>query len=194
MVKEGKMPFVYKNRPARIGVLPRYAKSGDEVRWFTSERWMCFHTAAAWEEGSKIRLYLCTMRDFRWPDSKGMNATSLAGCLRSPPCTNNSIRAIMATSFAIERHVFCCSYSASPFRLSPYTYTVCVPWLLCSLDAFTATEDAEPYMSEVILDLEDGSCSFRRLPGATPGDFPVIPAHLVGAWWQLKPNVSCCMP
>lgn len=34
MVKEGKLPFVFKKRPTRIGVLPRYAESGAEVRWF----------------------------------------------------------------------------------------------------------------------------------------------------------------
>jgi carotenoid cleavage dioxygenase len=34
MVRDGGLPFVYKKRPLRIGVLPRYALSADEIRWF----------------------------------------------------------------------------------------------------------------------------------------------------------------
>lgn len=44
MLKEGKLPFVLKDRPMRIGVVPRGAASADEVRWFASEPVMCFHT------------------------------------------------------------------------------------------------------------------------------------------------------
>ena len=51
-----------------------------------------------------------------------------------------------------------------------------------SLDDFTAQEGTEPYLSEVVLDLADGTSSYRRLPGAVPGDFPVIPAQLQGGW------------
>jgi hypothetical protein len=57
-----------------------------------------------------------------------------------------------------------------------------------SLDEFTANEDAEPYMAEVVLDLEAGTTTYRRLPGAAPGDFPVIPAHLSGAL-----PAACCL-
>ena len=45
MVKEGKLPFVFADRPARIGVLPRCARSADDNRWFTAERLMSFHVA-----------------------------------------------------------------------------------------------------------------------------------------------------
>lgn len=64
MIKHRASPFVFANRPARIGVLPRYAQSGKEIKWFTLDRFMCLHTANAWEEGSTIRLFLCAMRDF----------------------------------------------------------------------------------------------------------------------------------
>ena len=36
MVQKGQLPFEFKDRPARIGVLPRYAKSADEIRWFST--------------------------------------------------------------------------------------------------------------------------------------------------------------
>lgn len=44
MIKENKLPFVLKDRPMRIGVVPRAATSADEIRWFASEPVMCFHT------------------------------------------------------------------------------------------------------------------------------------------------------
>lgn len=44
MIKEGKLPFVLKDRPMRVGVVPRTATSADEIRWFASEPVMCFHT------------------------------------------------------------------------------------------------------------------------------------------------------
>ena len=35
MIKHKQLPFVFEDRPARVGVLPRYAQSGAEIRWFT---------------------------------------------------------------------------------------------------------------------------------------------------------------
>ncbi|KAL4443616.1 hypothetical protein ABPG75_011353 [Micractinium tetrahymenae] len=64
MIKEGKLPFVLKDRPMRIGVVPRTATSADEIRWFASEPVMCFHTCNAWEEGGTIKLFLCTFPKF----------------------------------------------------------------------------------------------------------------------------------
>jgi hypothetical protein len=36
MVREGKLPFVFQDRPVRIGVLRRYATSADEIKWFST--------------------------------------------------------------------------------------------------------------------------------------------------------------
>ena len=40
MVREGKLPFEFQDRPVRIGVLPRYATSADEIKWFSTGGWL----------------------------------------------------------------------------------------------------------------------------------------------------------
>ncbi len=50
--------------PARVGLLPHSATSDSEARWFELPSFMCFHTANAWEEGGKLRLFACCMREF----------------------------------------------------------------------------------------------------------------------------------
>lgn len=52
--------------------------------------------------------------------------------------------------------------------------------MLHSLDDMTLDERSNPYLTEVTLDLASGSATTRRLPGAVPGDFPVVPPSLVG--------------
>lgn len=66
MVKSKTLPFLFdRTRPARFGVLPRYARPGDEPVWFSVDPMMAFHTANAWDEGdSGVKLYLCTFKDF----------------------------------------------------------------------------------------------------------------------------------
>ncbi|KAI3427019.1 hypothetical protein D9Q98_006961 [Chlorella vulgaris] len=113
MVKEGALPFTFTDRPLRIGVLPRYAESADGVRWFETENAMVFHVANAWEEGSTIRLFLCSLKHF----------------------------------------------SLSEMRPGP---------------------ESLPYLSEVTINLEAGTCSPLRRLCALPADFPVVPASLVG--------------
>lgn len=49
-----------------------------------------------------------------------------------------------------------------------------------SLDSMTLTEESSPFLTEVTLNLADGSATTRRLPGAVPADFPVVPPSLVG--------------
>jgi len=49
-----------------------------------------------------------------------------------------------------------------------------------SLDSMTLDEGSSPFLTEVTLDLAAGSATTRRLPGAVPGDFPVVPPSLVG--------------
>ncbi|CAI5479820.1 unnamed protein product [Closterium sp. Yama58-4] len=50
-VINNKMPFLWNpDRPARFGVLPRYAESEGEMRWFELPPLFIFHTVNAWEE------------------------------------------------------------------------------------------------------------------------------------------------
>eukprot|EP00887_Chlorella_sp_A99_P007809 scaffold20.g7809.t1 len=64
MVKRGGLPFVFRKRAARFGLVPRDATSAAAVRWFETEPLMAFHVANAWEEGSKVHLVLCTFEEF----------------------------------------------------------------------------------------------------------------------------------
>lgn len=60
MVKNNTLPFVFDNQlPTRFGVLPRYAKNEDAIRWFEVPAVMMFHVANAWQEGNTIKLYSC---------------------------------------------------------------------------------------------------------------------------------------
>ncbi|CAI5472694.1 unnamed protein product [Closterium sp. Yama58-4] len=50
-IVKGKMPFLWNpDRPARFGILPRYAESEAELRWFELPALFIFHTGNAWEE------------------------------------------------------------------------------------------------------------------------------------------------
>ncbi len=62
IVKKGTLPFHFdKSRPSRFGLMPRYAKSEDAIKWFELPAMMIFHTANAWQEGPDIvKLAACT--------------------------------------------------------------------------------------------------------------------------------------
>lgn len=60
MVKSKTLPFVFDDQlPTRFGILPRYAKSEDAIRWFEVPAVMMFHVANAWQEGNTVKLYSC---------------------------------------------------------------------------------------------------------------------------------------
>eukprot|EP00252_Welwitschia_mirabilis_P018991 TRINITY_DN4279_c0_g1_i1.p1 TRINITY_DN4279_c0_g1~~TRINITY_DN4279_c0_g1_i1.p1 ORF type:complete len:557 (+),score=58.52 TRINITY_DN4279_c0_g1_i1:179-1849(+) len=48
-----------KTKPARFGILPRYAKDDIQIRWFELPNCCIFHNANAWEEGDEVLLYTC---------------------------------------------------------------------------------------------------------------------------------------
>lgn len=48
----------YRDRPARIGLLPRHAP-GSEIRWFEASPFYMYHTINAWEEGERVVLIGC---------------------------------------------------------------------------------------------------------------------------------------
>lgn len=51
MVKHNKLPIAFmKDKPARIGLMPRDATSAEQIQWFELPAFMCFHTAAALED------------------------------------------------------------------------------------------------------------------------------------------------
>jgi carotenoid cleavage dioxygenase len=52
----------FRDRPSRIGVLPRYAP-GDQVRWFEVEPFYMYHTVNAWEDGDRVILVGCKAED-----------------------------------------------------------------------------------------------------------------------------------
>ena len=60
MVKKKTIPFVFHPElKTRFGILPRTAKDQQGIRWFEAAAMMMFHVAAAWEEGSLVKLYVC---------------------------------------------------------------------------------------------------------------------------------------
>lgn len=49
---------------ARVGVLPRYAKSGDEVVWLSIEPGWVWHFVNGWDEDENlIRIFGCRSRE-----------------------------------------------------------------------------------------------------------------------------------
>lgn len=60
MVTKNAQAFAFDaTKPARFGVLPRYAKDESLIRWFELSTCMIFHNANAWEEGDEVVLVSC---------------------------------------------------------------------------------------------------------------------------------------
>lgn len=58
---KGSLPFEFdKSDPLRFGLLPRLAKDESSMRWFELPAKMIFHTAAAFQEGSLVRIFACS--------------------------------------------------------------------------------------------------------------------------------------
>ena len=57
IVKSGFPIKFHPEKPARFGVLPRYAKNEAAMKWFDLPSHYIFHTANAWEEGEEVVLY-----------------------------------------------------------------------------------------------------------------------------------------
>lgn len=66
MVKENTLPFVFDGSlPARFGLVPVDATDCSEMLWFQFDTgFYVFHTACAYDEGSKVVVWACTMNDF----------------------------------------------------------------------------------------------------------------------------------
>lgn len=63
MVK-GKLIFTFDpTKRARFGVLPRYAKDEQLIRWFDLPNCFIFHNANAWEEGDEVVLITCRLEN-----------------------------------------------------------------------------------------------------------------------------------
>ncbi|CAM6105989.1 unnamed protein product [Calypogeia fissa] len=56
MIKGGSAIAFDKEKMARLGVLPRYAKDESGIQWFDVPQSFCFHYWTAWEEGDEIVL------------------------------------------------------------------------------------------------------------------------------------------
>ncbi|XP_072978806.1 carotenoid 9,10(9',10')-cleavage dioxygenase [Typha angustifolia] len=73
MVK-GKLIFTFDaTKKARFGVLPRYAKDDQLIRWFELPNCFIFHNANAWEEGDEVVLITCRLEN---PDLDMVNSTT----------------------------------------------------------------------------------------------------------------------
>lgn len=48
----------FRDKPTRIGVIPRFGAS-DDVRWFDAEPFFMYHTINAWEDGNEVVLVGC---------------------------------------------------------------------------------------------------------------------------------------
>ena len=75
--------FIFnKNRPARIGIIPRHPSSKDDIKWYEFETGFIFHTVNAWEDGDEIVMIGCR--------SKVVNLTNLGElkdeCVPYPYC------------------------------------------------------------------------------------------------------------
>ena len=58
---KGRLPFEFdKSEPLRFGLLPRLAEDESSIRWFEVPAMMIFHTAAALQEGSLVRIFACS--------------------------------------------------------------------------------------------------------------------------------------
>ncbi|XP_031373616.1 carotenoid 9,10(9',10')-cleavage dioxygenase 1-like isoform X1 [Punica granatum] len=71
MVKGNKLPLVFDaTKKARFGVLPRYAKTELQIRWFELPNCFIFHNANAWEEEDEVVLVTCRVEN---PDLEMLN-------------------------------------------------------------------------------------------------------------------------
>ncbi|CAM6107157.1 unnamed protein product [Calypogeia fissa] len=60
MVRKNQDPFAFdETKPARFGVLPRYAKNESQIHWFEFSTCVIFHSANAWEEGDEVVVIAC---------------------------------------------------------------------------------------------------------------------------------------
>lgn len=72
------------SRASRFGVLPKGASSEAAIRWFELPAMYAYHVANAWQEGPKIRVFICVYEDGvhfhctlhrpRWCKSQSMHA------------------------------------------------------------------------------------------------------------------------
>ncbi|KAJ6834458.1 carotenoid 9,10(9',10')-cleavage dioxygenase [Iris pallida] len=58
-------------KKARFGVLPRYAKDDNLIRWFELPNCFIFHNANAWEEGDEVVLITCRLMNPNLEDING---------------------------------------------------------------------------------------------------------------------------
>lgn len=71
MVK-GQLIFSFDaTKKARFGVLPRYAKDDNLIRWFELPNCFIFHNANAWEEGDEVVLITCRLMNPNLDDVNG---------------------------------------------------------------------------------------------------------------------------
>lgn len=62
---EGNMPFsLDADSPTMIAILPRHAKTADEVKWFKAKSAYTFHFVNAWEDGHTIKVVGCAADSF----------------------------------------------------------------------------------------------------------------------------------
>ncbi|PKA49853.1 Carotenoid 9,10(9',10')-cleavage dioxygenase [Apostasia shenzhenica] len=72
-IVKGKLIFTFDHtKKARFGVLPRYAKDENQIRWFELPNCFIFHNANAWEEGDEVVLVTCRLEN---PDLDKVNGS-----------------------------------------------------------------------------------------------------------------------
>nr|C3VEQ4.1 RecName: Full=Carotenoid 9,10(9',10')-cleavage dioxygenase 1; AltName: Full=Carotenoid cleavage dioxygenase 1; Short=OgCCD1 [Oncidium hybrid cultivar]ACP27629.1 carotenoid cleavage dioxygenase [Oncidium hybrid cultivar] len=61
---KGKLIFTFDpTKKAKFGVLPRYAKDEQLIRWFDLPNCFIFHNANAWEDGDEVVLITCRLKN-----------------------------------------------------------------------------------------------------------------------------------
>eukprot|EP00933_Yihiella_yeosuensis_P059829 TRINITY_DN6153_c3_g1_i1.p1 TRINITY_DN6153_c3_g1~~TRINITY_DN6153_c3_g1_i1.p1 ORF type:complete len:499 (+),score=64.25 TRINITY_DN6153_c3_g1_i1:34-1497(+) len=71
LAMKGTMPFIHDgNLPSMFGIMPRHAKSADEIKWFSADTAMAFHIANAWEEDDTVKIVGCPAKSFSFEYAK----------------------------------------------------------------------------------------------------------------------------
>jgi len=93
----------FRDVPSRIGVIPRRGGNAD-VRWFEVEPFFCYHTIAAWEEGTEVVLVGCRIDEPFGAEGDGLPPAPRIANLRLEPYLWEW-RLDLATGVACERQL-----------------------------------------------------------------------------------------
>ena len=143
-----------KERATRFGVLSKDASSEAQIRWFELPAMYAYHVANSWQEGSRLRIFLCVYDEGVRLDLAG--ASVLVSCDIQSSCAS------------VHVYMVCMELG-------------CDLWDHVQFDFEATVSETLASMSEITIDLDSGSCSLRKVAAEPHCEFPVVPDRLVGA-------------